>query len=117
MIQPKNTSELVTIVHQNNLYQNLINQLNKDLGMVNLSEKFNSDISPDELKEGLLKLLQNLIEKNYEQYLNLIYRIDVSERDLRLLTTNNLSEDLENLTFLILKREFQKVWTQKYFGK
>ncbi|NLP57700.1 hypothetical protein [Lutibacter sp. B1] len=52
----------------------------------------------------------DLITNNYDNYLNLLYRIDVSEKELSKITGNNLTETVEQITFLILKRVYQKVW-------
>jgi len=110
MLPVQNTLELLTKVEVENLYQNLIIQLNKDFQLSNLSETFVLSSTPVELKETLNKILFKLLTNNYDDYLNLMYRIDVPEKELATLKTENLETTIDQITFLILKREYQKVW-------
>ena len=93
-----------------NLYLQLIQQLNKDFHLTNLSVKFSPETTPVDLKKSLQGVLLQLITDQYDDYLNLMYRIDISENDLLKIEGDQLSVTIEQITFLILKREYQKVW-------
>ncbi|MDP3313615.1 hypothetical protein [Lutibacter sp.] len=92
------------------LFTKLVGQLNKDFLLANLEEQFHETISPEELKEKLKTVLVKLIATNYDGYLNLLYRIDVSEKELSQIQFENMNEAVDQISFVILKREFQKVW-------
>jgi hypothetical protein len=59
----------------------------------------------------------NLINNQYDDYLNLLYRIDVPESELAKLKNDNLTTSIEEITYLVLKREYQKVWFKHNFDK
>ncbi len=114
MFPEKNAVDLVTAVSNENLFNNLIHQLNKDFQLANINVKFSESISSKELIDELSKAIFYLLKNEYDSYLNLIYRIDVSERELLTLDLN--SEDIiSDITFLVLKREAQKVWFKSKF--
>ena len=110
MLPTQNSLELLNIVESENLFQNLILQLNKDFQLSNLSESFELSITPIQLKEQLNKIIVNLLTNNYDDYLNFLYRVDVPEKELLTIKSNNLEATINQITFLILKREYQKVW-------
>ena len=110
MLPAKDSLELLQQINSEKLFIKLVEQLNKDLQLANINESFNHSVSILELKKGLSKLLLDLISHNYDDYLNLLYRIDVSENKLATIKTDSLDESIEIICFLVLKREFQKVW-------
>lgn len=110
MLPTQNSLELLNIVESENLFQNLILQLNKDFQLSNLSESFELSITLIQLKEQLNKIIVNLLTNNYDDYLNFLYRVDVPEKELLTIKSNNLEATINQITFLILKREYQKVW-------
>lgn len=116
MIEDKNSLELLKAVETENLVIKLIEQLNKDFQLANIDEEFKLNISTLELKNNLDSLLLNLITKKYDDYLNLLYRIDVSENEIATIKNDNLLNTIENISFLILKREFQKVLLRKMYS-
>jgi hypothetical protein len=117
MLQAKNTEELLNSIEAENLYVHLIEQLNKDFKMANVTGSFDLKASPVQLKKELFAILLNLITKQYDDYLNLLYRIDVPESELAKLINNNLTNSIEEITYLVLKREYQKVWFKHNFDK
>ncbi|MGV6844912.1 MAG: hypothetical protein ACWA42_02145 [Lutibacter sp.] len=95
----------------------VIQQLNKDFHLANLDYDFDENLKPFELKNKLRVIIEELLKKNYDGYLNLIYRIDLSEKDLNNLPKGNFEKLLDSITFLVLKRIFKKVWLKKHFKK
>ncbi|MDD3721229.1 MAG: hypothetical protein PHW92_01905 [Lutibacter sp.] len=117
MLPAKNTEELLHLIECENLYEHLIEQLNKDFQLANVTVSFEIAILPVQLKKQLFEVLLNLITKQYDDYLNLLYRIDVPESELAKLKQDNLTTNIEEITYLVLKREYQKVWFKHNFDK
>ena len=109
-ISPKNTDLLLTEAQNENLYLKLIEQLNKDFNLANEGVDFPMSISPNELKIQLHEKIYRLIQYKFAEYLNLLYIIDVSEDQIKKLDGSDLVSLSEEVTFLVLKRECQKVW-------
>ena len=115
MLAAQNTLELLQKVAVEDLYQKLIEQLNKDFQLSNLSENFELSISPIELKEKLSNIIQELFTNHYDDYLNFLYRVDVPEKELLAIKSDNSNDIVAQITYLILKREYQKVWFKNKF--
>lgn len=92
------------------LYEKLIQQLNKDLLFANVDLQFDSEVLPTSLKLMLQETVHKLITEKFMDYLNLLYIVDVSEEKIRQLDGEDTLQLSEEVTFLILKREWQKVW-------
>lgn len=109
-IAPKNTDLLLSEAQKEALYIKLIEQLNKDFALANESIDFPIKTLPIDLKIQLHEKVYWLIQHKFAEYLNLLYIIDVSENEIKKLDGSNLIELAEQVSFLILKREWQKVW-------
>lgn len=109
-ITPKNTDSLLEEAEKEALYLKLIEQINKDFNLSNESIDFPKSILPEELKIQLHEKIYRLIQYKFAEYLNLLYIIDVSEDQIKKLDGSDLVVLSENVAFLILKREWQKVW-------
>jgi hypothetical protein len=109
-IAPLNTDLLLQEANNETLYVNLIIQMNKDFNLANEAVDFPLSLSPDELKIQLHEKIYRLIQYKFAEYLNLLYIIDVSEDEIKKLDGSDLVILAEQVAFLILKREWQKVW-------
>lgn len=109
-IAPKNTDLLLQEAEKETLYVNLIIQMNKDFNLANEAVDFPLSLSPKELKIQLHEKIFRLIQYKFAEYLNLLYIIDVSEDEIKKLDGSDLVVLAEEVAFLILKREWQKVW-------
>ena len=102
--------DLLNTSLQYELYGNLVFQLNKDFRLANVDFDVESTILPDELKLQLHEVVFQLIQNSFAEYLNLLYIIDVSEKQIKSLDGSDTLKLSEQVAFLILKREWQKVW-------
>jgi len=109
-LAPINTDSLLSEAEKESLYVKLIEQLNKDFNLANESIDLSLTISANELKSELHEKIYRLIQYKFAEYLNLLYIIDVSESEIKKLNGSDLSILAEQVSFLILKREWQKVW-------
>ena len=93
-----------------NLYLQLITQVNKDFNLANEAIDFPMSTAPQELKVQLHEKVYRLIQYRFAEYLNLLYIIDVPEQQIKSLDGSDIAALSEQVAFLILKREWQKVW-------
>ncbi len=109
-IAPKNTDLLLFEAESGNLYLKLIEQINKDFNLANEGLDFPLSTKPEELKIQLHEKIYRLIQYKYAEFLNLLYIIDVPEKDIKQLNGSDIVNLANEISFLILKREWQKVW-------
>jgi len=112
---PATFDDLIKEAHQLNLYKKLIEQLNKDFLLANISVDFHEEILPTSLKLVLQETIYKLIQNKFTDYLNLLYIIDVSEKQIRQIDGEDTLLLSEQVSFLILKREWQKVWYRNMY--
>src|SRR5690606_27054702 len=105
-----NFEDFVNEANQLNLYKNLVLQLNKDFKLANVDLDFHEDVLPTSLKLILHETVYTLIQEKFTDYLNLLYIIDVPEEKIKVLNGDDILRLSEDVSFLILKREWQKVW-------
>tara|TARA_R110000751_G_scaffold14621_2_gene47241 strand:- start:135459 stop:135806 length:348 start_codon:yes stop_codon:yes gene_type:complete len=110
MTLPATFEALITEANNLKLYKKLVLQLNKDFLYANIDLDFDEDILPSSLKLILHETVYKLIQEKFAEYLNLLYIIDVSEDAIKKLDGSDTLQLSEEVTFLILKREWQKVW-------
>lgn len=95
-------------------------QIIKDFGMAGLEIKFSGNAvnAYAELLSQILPLVDKLQQENFQNFYNLMYRIDISEQQIKkaVETTKDKSFS-EIVTDLILKRELLKVVMRRSFSK
>ena len=113
--QFENSLSLLQGASAKTLYKALVNQLSKDFARANIPGSFREEIPPEELLSALKEKLYVLLLENFADYLNLMYIIDVPERAFKDLELTDAVEVAEQLTFLVLRREWQKVWLKAHY--
>jgi hypothetical protein len=107
--------------HASGLLNSLMLQLKKDFGRAGVDfpipEKYlhSADVGQifSTLKEGIYLLLM----EHFDQYLNLMYTVDLPERDFQGIDPRDAVEAAEQISGLILKREWEKIrWRRGYPG-
>ena len=109
-VAPINTDQLLSEAENENLYSKLIEQLNKDFNFANEAIDFPQSTTPYELKVQLHEKIYRLIQYKYTELLNLLYIIDVPEENIKQLQGMDTTELAEQIAYLILRREWMKVW-------
>ena len=118
------SAEGLRVLHQarnSGLLDSLMLQLQKDYGRAGLDfpilEKYllEEDVAEifTSLKEGVYLLLM----EHFDPYLNLMYAVDIPEREFQGIDSRDAVEAADQLSGLILKREWQKIqWRRNYPG-
>jgi hypothetical protein len=114
-IAPISTDELLSEAEKVNLYSKLIEQINKDFNFANEAVDFPQSTTPQELKVQLHEKIYRLIQYKYAELLNLLYIIDVPEENIKQLDGSDTVELSEQIAFLVLKREWMKVWFRNHY--
>jgi hypothetical protein len=109
-IAPVNTDILLSEATNENLYLKLIEQINKDFNLANESIDLPLGIQPEELKLILHEKIYRMIQYKFAEYLNLLYIVDVPEDQVKQLDGSDIAELSKQVAFLVLKREWMKVW-------
>lgn len=107
---PSTFDNLIEQATKQELYIKLIRQIYKDFLYANIDLELDEDIKPASLKLLLHETVYRLINEKFADYLNLLYIIDVSEDKVRQLDGSDTLKLSEQVAFLILQREWQKVW-------
>jgi len=109
-IAPISTDSLLSEAEKEDLYLKLIEQLNKDFNFANEAIDLPKSTTPHELKVQLHEKIYRLIQYKFAEYLNLLYIVDVPEDQVKKLDGSDIMELSEQVAFLVLKREWMKVW-------
>ena len=110
-----NNTELLIQIEQTSLYADLVNQLNKDFEVIGTAVNFSETENPQDLFEFLQEVISTLLEKHFDVFLNLLYRIDIDEHQIKTIINQIADNTEQQIAFLILKREWKKVWFRKYY--
>ncbi|EZH71435.1 hypothetical protein ATO12_07505 [Aquimarina atlantica] len=103
------TKQLIDEVSNSDLYPQFLAQLQKDLNRAGIDYDIKSK-TPQDLFSEVTYLLVEKLQNAFNEYLNLLYAVDVSETKIRSLDSEDSVDIAEHATYLILKREWQKVW-------
>ena len=115
-MQFESSQELLHKVKTLDLYEKLVLQIEKDFLRANIDIKIGASMSGIELEEKIQEKLYVLLLERFDEYLNLLYVIDISENNLEYIRTSDVVEVSKQMCFFILKREFQKVWYKSQYS-
>ncbi len=102
--------ELFDEVAKTDLYPKLLKQLQKDINRAGMDHKIDPKITSSNLVLELKDLLYDRLQYAFNDYLNLLYAVDVSEAEIRNFESENTEDIAMYTAYLILKREWKKVW-------
>ncbi len=105
-----NSAEVLKRAASLDLYHKLVVQLKKDFALANIPFHPLEEISPSELISLLREKIYVLLMEQFPEYLNLLYIIDVPEKSFSGGDTKDAADMADEAAYLILKREWQKVW-------
>ncbi len=101
-------------MNENELYPALVDKLNKDFSLEKESLPALNDINP--IREHFIKKIAELMAKDYNRFLNTLYRIDIDESRVReILHSKDKLRIPERLADLIIERQLLRVKTQMLY--
>ncbi|MBS4039367.1 MAG: hypothetical protein KGZ81_02080 [Flavobacteriales bacterium] len=109
-------SELEKQVQQENLLEALIVQTNKDFQFANHPLDLSLQATPEQIIQVVHQKVYDLLQYQFTEYLNLLYIVDVPEAQVKSITANDMVEISEQVTFLLIKRIWQKVYLRKHYS-
>jgi len=89
---------------------NLISAINNSLEI-----KLREDISADQLTDMLTGYVNDLVDRNFNKLVNILYRIDVNELKLRQMLNENPGDAGRIIAELIIERQLQKIASRERF--
>ncbi|GGX24711.1 hypothetical protein [Aquimarina muelleri] len=101
--------KLLEEVRESELYSQVVMQIQKDLNRAGMDHTIKSE-KPQGLFLEIVNLLLEKLHNDFNEFLNLLYAVDVSESEIKKLDSEDSTDIAKYATYLILKREWQKVW-------
>ena len=111
----KTDGDLVSFFDREEFVQKTVEQINKDLTGLEASEvNFNIDFEEDVLGQLIGQLAFVLLKMDSRNIQQFIYRVDIKESQY--LHAVSKEDDFQELAFLIVRREAQKVYLRAKFS-
>jgi hypothetical protein len=107
---------LLQSAQEEQLYAKLVEQLIKDFGLANIPIELSPTVAPSNLRTRLHEKIYYLIMEKFSEYLNLMYVVDVPEKAFKQIQVTDVVEVAQQVTFLVLRRELQKVWLKEKYS-
>ena len=92
--------------------QNLVAAINDSLGI-----ELTNDISADQIRDILAAYINEMIDRNFNKLVNLLYRIDINESRLRQMLNENPQDAGRIIAGLVIERQLQKIASREWFRK
>ncbi len=113
-----NFTDLAPYFNKLDVIKETANQIIKDFDMFGIEIKFSGNAynAYDELFEQIEPHINKLISSNQQKFMGILYRIDLSDEQIKKALKENTSESFsEILSDLIIKRELQKVVIRNHY--
>lgn len=112
MNPPKENDSLALLhsINRETLLPQLIAQLNKDAGLTGLDLDLPADLLPSQIVKILTDLIEDLLQNDFNTYLNFLYRVDIPEKRMLMHELQSTAEVAKHATLQVLSREWEKVW-------
>lgn len=105
-----NSSSLLQYAAASQLYSKLVKQINKDFHSAQAPLNMSLTVDPESLCAAVKEKLYFLLLEQFSTFLQLMYVVDIPETIYREIQSKDVVEIAEVIGFLVLKREWQKVW-------
>jgi len=99
-----------------NIFEALKLQILKDFNTIGLYPELENTESPESFYKELHRVIQYLVEQRFGDFLNLLYRIDISEQKIKTIIASSEVDVITPITLMVLQREYQKVWLRKKYS-
>ena len=105
-----NSNSLLQYAASCQLYSKVVKQINKDFRAAQAPLELPVHIAPEALCDHLREKIYYLLLERFSDFLQLMYIVDIPETSYREIQSRDVVEIAEQIGFLVLKREWQKVW-------
>jgi hypothetical protein len=115
-----NLTDISKYFNRLDLIKDTANQIIKDFDMFGLEIKFSGNVynAYEELFEQIEPHINQLISSNQQKFMEILYRIDLNDEQIKKAMNENLSESFSTIVSdLIIKRELQKVVIREHYKK
>ncbi len=100
--------QLLDEVVDSKLYSQFLVQIQKDINRAGIDYRI-KNIDPLKVFHEIRDLLNEKLQNTFNDYINLLYAVDVSEAKIKNTNLEDSNAIAEYATYLILEREWQKV--------
>ena len=69
----------------------------------------------NELYSQLFSIIERYVHLDFQKFVNLMYRIDISEKQIKSLLNDMSINFVDEATRLVIEREFKKVLTRNFY--
>lgn len=104
-----NVTQLISSITDVGIYTQFREQLQKDIHRAGLDYELQPTAVPYELVQECIAMIQDLLSCRFNDLLNLLYAVDISENEVRKIIRESSVDMANEITLSILKREYQKV--------
>jgi hypothetical protein len=108
-------NELLEVSLERELYQKLLIQLKKDFDLAAIDIQIKPDLATTEVKIILHEKIYFLLLEKFDECQNLLYIIDLPEKVFKNVHQKDAVDVAREISFIILKREFKKVWFKQEY--
>ncbi len=108
--------EILQSAQEELLYNRLLQQIKKDFTLANVELKISEGVEPVQLKDVLREKIYFLLLEKFQEYLNLLYVVDIPEKEMKKIHSLDAVDAATEVCFLVLKREWQKVWFKNKYN-
>lgn len=110
MILPAFSISQLTDAKEKTMLPNIIIQINKDMQLSGNPYEIDQKDTAQQLVTDLGIIIQKLLRTDFSGLLNLFYRMDIPESLLLKMMAETPDDLTQNLTLLVLKKEWMKIW-------
>ncbi len=113
-----NFTDISPFINRLDLIKDTADQIIKDFDMFGMEIKFSGNAynAYEELFDQIEPHIDKLIGSNQKKFMGILYRIDLSDVQIKKAVNENLSEPFTSIiTDLIIKRELQKVVIRNHY--
>lgn len=113
-----NNENVATLLNRAEIVQQTAEQIMKDFGMFGVEITFsgNIDNAYDELHQQLIAQITDLVERNYDLLLSVLYQVDISDRELyKAHAELPHYTQVEVIAHQVIVRDLKKVLLRRYF--
>lgn len=105
-----NSEQLMQVAIGDSLFDKLKHQVEKDFVLANIPLQVPEILNQSDFIALIREKVYYLMMEHFAEYLNLMYIIDIPESAFHNIEITDTVDVADQVTLLILKREYKKVW-------